>query len=200
MAPAARHDRPHATPLNEHPAAIRVARSRSGGGPLMGYLERIHHGESSHRFPAAVASCASWRRRWCSLRASPRSSSAVINLGHRVRRRHAVGGQGARRVSVGDARDFLRPSGRRRSQDPDRRTATRLRIQSQLKDPARATEVKVELEKLGTVDTVNSVGPTWGDEITRKAITALVIFFVLLSASTSRGASSGAWLSARWSP
>jgi preprotein translocase subunit SecF len=34
---------------------------------------------------------------------------------------------------------------------------------------------------LGPVDTVNSVGPTWGGEITRKAERALVIFFVLLS-------------------
>ena len=62
-------------------------------------------------------------------------------------------------MSVSDARDFLRPlgEGEAKIQIVD---GTRAHP-SQLKDPTRANEIKIELEKLGTVDTVNSVGPTW---------------------------------------
>ncbi|MEO8695773.1 MAG: protein translocase subunit SecF [Acidimicrobiales bacterium] len=144
----------------------------------MGYLQRIHHGESSIDFP----------RLW---RPAIAVSAALVLLGIAsffVRGINwSIEFEGgtlwevkAPGVSVSDARDFLRPLGEGESKIQVVGGDT-LRIQSQLKDPNRANEVRVELEKLGTVDTVNSVGPTWGGEITRKAIRALVIFFVLLA-------------------
>jgi preprotein translocase subunit SecF len=144
----------------------------------MGYLQRIHHGESSIDFP----------RLW---RPAIAVSAALVLLGIAsffVRGINwSIEFEGgtlwevkAPDVSVSEARDFLRPLGEGEAKIQIVGGDT-LRIQSQLKDPTRANEVRAELEKLGTVDTVNSVGPTWGGEITRKAIRALVIFFVLLA-------------------
>jgi preprotein translocase subunit SecF len=144
----------------------------------MGYLQRIHHGESSIDFP----------RLW---RPAIAVSAALVLLGIAsffVRGINwSIEFEGgtlwevkAPGVSVSEARDFLRPLGEGEAKIQIVGGDT-LRIQSQLKDPTRANEVRAELEKLGTVDTVNSVGPTWGGEITRKAIRALVIFFVLLA-------------------
>lgn len=144
----------------------------------MGYLKRIHHGESAIDFP----------RLW---RPAIAVSAVLVALGIGSFFLRGInwsiefeGGTlwevKAPEVSVSEARDFLRPlgEGEAKIQIVDGST---LRIQSQLKDPTRANEIKLELEKLGTVDTVNSVGPTWGGEITNKAVRALVIFFVLLS-------------------
>ncbi|MEO5838331.1 MAG: protein translocase subunit SecF [Acidimicrobiales bacterium] len=144
----------------------------------MGYLQRIHHGESSIDFPKL------WRP-------AIAVSGALVLLGIAsffVRGINwSIEFEGgtlwevkAPGVSVSDARDFLRPLGEGEAKIQIVGGDT-LRIQSQLKDPTRANEVKVELEQLGTVDTVNSVGPTWGGEITDKAVRALVIFFVLLA-------------------
>jgi preprotein translocase subunit SecF len=84
-------------------------------------------------------------------------------------------------VSVAEARDFLRPlgEGEAKIQIVDGEV---LRIQSELKDPDRASQIGQELGQLGNVESVNSVGPTWGEEITEKAIRALVIFTVLVAA------------------
>jgi preprotein translocase subunit SecF len=87
-------------------------------------------------------------------------------------------------VSVAEARDVLRPLGEgdARIQIVDGEV---LRIQSTEKDPARAQVIAGELRELGQVEGFQSVGPTWGDEITNKALRALVVFFVLLAAFMS---------------
>ncbi len=83
-------------------------------------------------------------------------------------------------VSIADARDVLRPFGEAEAKiqivDGDV-----LRIQSAVKDPVKATAIGVELAKLGEFLGVQSVGPSWGNEITKQAIKALVVFFVLLA-------------------
>jgi preprotein translocase subunit SecF len=83
-------------------------------------------------------------------------------------------------VSVAEARDVLRPlgEGEAKIQIVDGDT---LRIQSSEKDPAKANEIGAELAKLGEFLGVQSVGPSWGNEITKQAIKALVVFFILLA-------------------
>jgi preprotein translocase subunit SecF len=56
---------------------------------------------------------------------------------------------------------------------------TILRIQSAVDDPEKVAEITDALGELGEVQGFQSVGPSWGDEITNKAIRALVWFFVL---------------------
>ena len=144
----------------------------------MGYLARIHRGENAIDFP----------RLW---RPAIIVSAILMLLGVASFVTRGInwsiefeGGTlwevQAPETSVAEARDFLQPLGEGEAKIQIVNGDT-LRIQSQLKDPNRANEIKTELEKLGPVGTVNSVGPTWGGEITRKAIRALVIFFVLLS-------------------
>ena len=144
----------------------------------MGYLERIHQGENSINFP----------RLW---KPAVIVSAILVAVGILSFFTRGInwsiefeGGTlwevSAPGVSVAEARDFMRPLGEGEAKIQIVNGDT-LRIQSQLKDPNRANEIKVELEKLGPVGTVNSVGPTWGGEITRKAVRALVIFSVLLS-------------------
>jgi len=144
----------------------------------MGYLARIHHGESSIDFPklwrpAIVISALLMLLGIGSIFTRGINFSIEFEGGTLWEVR-------APNVSVSDARDFLKPLGEGEAKIQIVNGNT-LRIQSQLKDPNRANQIKTELEKLGPVDTVNSVGPTWGGEITRKAERALVIFFVLLS-------------------
>ena len=144
----------------------------------MGYLTRIHRGEKAIDFP----------RLW---RPAIIVSALLVAVGLLSFFTRGInwsiefeGGTlwevTAPGTSVAEARDFLRPLGEAdaKIQIVDGNT---LRIQSQLKDPARANEIRLELEKLGPVGTVNSVGPTWGSEITNKAIRALVIFTVLVA-------------------
>jgi preprotein translocase subunit SecF len=86
--------------------------------------------------------------------------------------------------SVGDARDVLRPlgEGEAKIQIVDGST---LRIQSAVKDPQKAQDISVKLAELGEVQGFQSVGPSWGREITDKSVRALVVFFVLLAAFIS---------------
>lgn len=58
----------------------------------------------------------------------------------------------------------------------------RLLVRSDVQEPARSAEIRASLETgLGEVVAFEQVGPTWGDEVTNKAVTALVVFFVVVA-------------------
>jgi preprotein translocase subunit SecF len=84
-------------------------------------------------------------------------------------------------ASVGDARDVLRQYGEAEAkiQIVDGEI---LRIQSAVDDPDEVAEITQALGQLGEVQNFQSVGPSWGEEITKKAIWALIWFFLLLAA------------------
>ena len=55
-------------------------------------------------------------------------------------------------------------------------------IRSDVQDPTRAVEIRDELTAgLGPVVAFEQVGPTWGEEVTDKAVTALIVFFVVVA-------------------
>jgi preprotein translocase subunit SecF len=64
-----------------------------------------------------------------------------------------------------------------------------VRVQADPKDPQEKTAVTNKLAELGKVDpgqvSVNDVGPSWGKDVTKKARTALIVFFVLITAYIS---------------
>jgi len=58
----------------------------------------------------------------------------------------------------------------------------RVLVRSDVEDPDRAAELRAGLEAdLGEVVAFEQVGPTWGDEVTDKAVTALLVFFVVVA-------------------
>lgn len=83
-------------------------------------------------------------------------------------------------VSIAEARDVLDPlgAGDAKIQIVDGEV---LRIQAPIKDPVEAREIGNELSTLGELIDIQSVGPSWGEEITKQAIKALVVFFVLIA-------------------
>jgi preprotein translocase subunit SecF len=91
-------------------------------------------------------------------------------------------------VSVDDARDALEPLG---AGDAKIQTVTdadgqeRIRVQSDITDQATTVEITRTLADLGGVTTeevtVNTVGPSWGDEITHQAQRALIFFFIAIT-------------------
>ena len=57
-----------------------------------------------------------------------------------------------------------------------------IRIRSDVDDPAVAAQIRDALStELGRVETFEQVGPTWGDEVTDKAVRALIVFFVVVA-------------------
>jgi preprotein translocase subunit SecF len=87
-------------------------------------------------------------------------------------------------VSVEEARDAVRPFG---LADATIQTlgSDRIRVASETRAPddqARVTQALADLARadVGQVS-VNDVGPSWGDAVTKKARNALVVFFVLIS-------------------
>ena len=89
-------------------------------------------------------------------------------------------------VTVADGRAAVDlPEGRvQLIEDPDQ--GTFLRVQSGTDDIARSSEIVASLAELGEVSvdevSVSTVGPTWGDQITGKAVRALILFFVAVAA------------------
>jgi|TARA_B110000263_G_scaffold245540_1_gene255258 preprotein translocase subunit SecF len=84
-------------------------------------------------------------------------------------------------ASVSDARSLLSRFGAdgARIQVVD---GDMIRIRSDIDDPARAAEIRDALStELGPVETFEQVGPTWGDEVTDKAVRALVVFFLVVA-------------------
>jgi preprotein translocase subunit SecF len=143
-----------------------------------GVVYRLYHGETDYDFPRG------WRfTRWFSLALLLISVFSLafrgLNLGIEFE-----GGTSwevnAPNVSVETARDTLRPVGQDQSRIQIINGDT-LRIESSLDDPAKAEEVAKVLGTIGTVTAQQSVGPSWGNEITHKALVALIVFFVLLA-------------------
>jgi preprotein translocase subunit SecF len=93
-------------------------------------------------------------------------------------------------ATVAKARDALRPLGLGAAtiQVLGSGKGQRLRVESKINNTtaAKSTQVRDALAKVaGDSDpsaavTVNSVGPTWGKEITKKAIRAIIIFFAVV--------------------
>ncbi len=87
-------------------------------------------------------------------------------------------------LSVAEARDLLRPLGEDGAKIQTV-GADVLRVQSAATDPAAVADVrKVLAEGAGTTSdqvAVTTVGPSWGDEISNKAIRALVLFFIAIA-------------------
>ena len=83
-------------------------------------------------------------------------------------------------TSVAEARDFLADfdADDAKIQIVDEDT---LRIRSDVEDPDLAAEIRTELAALGEVTGFESVGPTWGEEITEKATRALLFFFAAIA-------------------
>ncbi len=57
-----------------------------------------------------------------------------------------------------------------------------LRIRSDIDDPTRSAEIRDALSsRLGPIEAFEQVGPTWGADVTDKAIRALVVFFAVVA-------------------
>ncbi len=88
-------------------------------------------------------------------------------------------------VTVADARDVLRPLGEENAKIQIVGDDT-LRVQAETVDDVQRNEITDALAELAGVEraevSVSTVGPTWGEEISSKALRALIVFFVLISA------------------
>jgi preprotein translocase subunit SecF len=144
----------------------------------MGLLSDLYYGETNFDFPK-------WWRRALIVSAVLIVASVLALVGRGLNLGIDFEGGTSWDVavadaSVSDARDVLRPLGEAEAKiqvvDGDM-----LRIQSAEDDPAKVAEITAALGTLGEVQGTQSVGPSWGEEITEKAIRALVVFFVLLA-------------------
>jgi preprotein translocase subunit SecF len=154
-------------------------------GQQAGLWHRLYHGETSFDFARR------WRR-WFLLSGVVIACGLVslftrgLNLGIDFE-----GGTSwevkAPGVSVAEARDALRPEGLADAKIQVLGGDT-LRVQADLGEgtgaAARAERVKERLSALagGNEVSVNTVGPTWGKDVTGKAQRALVFFFVAITA------------------
>jgi preprotein translocase subunit SecF len=88
-------------------------------------------------------------------------------------------------ASAGDVRDVLKPLG---LGDAKVLIVGNNSVRVQSKDLSRADQANVTaaLAKYGQIDNTNvsvsNVGPTWGDKVSSKALTALIVFFFVIAA------------------
>ena len=91
-------------------------------------------------------------------------------------------------VSVAAARDALRPLGLSQAKIQTA-SGDRLLVSGDNQAPEQQTKITEKMAELGKVDpglvSVNDVGPSWGNAVTKKARNALIVFFVLISAYIS---------------
>ncbi len=91
-------------------------------------------------------------------------------------------------VSVAEARDQLRPFGMGDAKIQIAGGDT-VRVQSDTRTPEEAAQITDAMAEMGNTEagqvSVNDVGPSWGQDVTKKARTALIAFFVLISAYIS---------------
>jgi preprotein translocase subunit SecF len=98
-----------------------------------------------------------------------------------------IGAQGGS-ASAGDVRDVLEPLGL-----GDAKVlivgGNSVRVQSEDLGRAQQAKVTAALAKYGAIQepqvSVSNVGPTWGDKVSSKALTALVVFFLVIAAYLS---------------
>ena len=88
-------------------------------------------------------------------------------------------------VTVADARDAISVPEARIQNVEDLDGTTFIRVQTGSADLDNADAIVADLAALGGVSedqvSVNTVGPTWGDEITGRARTAVVLFFIAVA-------------------
>ncbi len=87
-------------------------------------------------------------------------------------------------MSVAETRDVLRPLDEAESKIQTVGSDL-VRVQSGTTDPAKVAEVRAALAAAAEIESdeiaVTTVGPSWGNEISNKAIRALVLFFIAVS-------------------
>ncbi len=87
-------------------------------------------------------------------------------------------------VSVSEARDAVRPFG---AAEATIQTVGGdiIRVRSEIDDPATVADITAALAEVAGADindvTVQTVGPSWGDQVTSKARSALIWFFIVLA-------------------
>jgi preprotein translocase subunit SecF len=91
-------------------------------------------------------------------------------------------------VSVAEARDSLQSVGLGDAKIQIQ-GADIIRVQADSRTPQQQGTVTNKLAELGKVDpgqvSLNDVGPSWGKDVTKKARTALIVFFILITAYIS---------------
>ncbi len=89
-------------------------------------------------------------------------------------------------VTVADARDALSEVPGARIQLVESTVDTYLHVQTGTEAVENSSDVTAQVAELAGVTTdevaVSNIGPTWGDQITSKAIRALVLFFIVVAA------------------
>ncbi len=149
---------------------------------LVGRLRALYRGEQQIDFPKL------WRR---ALIGS--AAAVVISVGSFAVRGIDLGIEfdggtawevSAPGVSVAEARDALRTTG---AADAKIQTVgvDTIRVRADVEGPAAVDEVRSALAGLagvlGNDVSVTTVGPSWGDEVTRKARNALIAFFAIVA-------------------
>jgi preprotein translocase subunit SecF len=90
-------------------------------------------------------------------------------------------------LSVDEARDALEPTGQgdAKIQAVGRGDSRVVRVQSEVNDPETQVEVSEALAEAADIDvdeiSVSTVGPSWGEQVTEKAVRALVWFFIAIT-------------------
>ncbi|HEX6568707.1 MAG TPA: protein translocase subunit SecF [Acidimicrobiales bacterium] len=172
--------------------AVEPADAADGGAPPAGRVvakrsiwQRLYHGETNVDFVGR-------RRLWFTLSLAAVAISIVsfatrdLNLGIDFEG-GAVWEVPSGGVSVADARDELDRFGLAGAtiQELESDEGTELRVESEPLSAERSNEVRSTLAEMtgSNVDDVQTteVGPSWGEEISRKAIRALIVFLVLVT-------------------
>ncbi len=159
-----------------------MAADRPAEAPKRSLAQRLYHGETSFDFVGR-------RRRWFVL------SGIVVLIGalSLLTQSHNYGIDfncgttwelAAPGVSVGDARDAMEDVGLADAKIQVLGSDT-LRIQAGIQSAEAQQRITAAVAELGDVDvtqvSVNDVGPSWGEAVTNKARTALIVFFVLIA-------------------
>ena len=85
-------------------------------------------------------------------------------------------------ASIGDVRDVLPGEVTdARIQEVSDDDGRLVRVRTDVDDPQTSASIRDALETVGNVESFESVGPTWGSEVTDKAIRALVVFFICIA-------------------